>query len=284
MRRLTLLSVLTTLMLVPCVPSQAQGRCAGRTMGTPTSAFTPMISSYLPRYYPSYYPTNYPYNNYYNPSYTNNYQPYANPLSANGSTNVNGAMADEAPARSKRPVAVASSKPKRLVDDAVARGRAEAVMATGDRMFGEEKYATALARYRSATRISPDLADAHLREGFALLAQNKTLAAVKAFRRGLEIRQDWSDSRFQLGEIYAKSALVEKTEMLSDAVQSRPNDANNLVALGMQLYFDGQRDQAAETFAKAATLGANDDHLLDGFLPQKLAKAPAGADSGKRGS
>jgi tetratricopeptide (TPR) repeat protein len=279
-----LLSALCAVLIARCAPAEAQGRCAARTMGNPTSAFTPMISSYLPTYYPSYYPGYYPSNYYYNPTTTNTYQPSAYPQTAGTSNNSNGAVADEAPARTKRPVAVASSKPKRLVDDAVARGRAEAVIATGDRMFGEEKYSTALARYRSATRISPELADAHLREGFALAAQNKTLAAVKAFRRGLEIRADWSDSRFQLSEIYAASALAEKTDMLREAVKSRPNDANNLVALGMQLYFDGQRDQAAEVFGRAATLGANDDHLLDGLLPQKLAKATAGADGAKRGS
>ena len=42
--------------------------------------------------------------------------------------------------------------------------------ATGDRLFREQKYHSALQQYRAATRFSPELADAFFRQGHALVA------------------------------------------------------------------------------------------------------------------
>jgi hypothetical protein len=57
-------------------------------------------------------------------------------------------------------------------------------------------------------------------------------------------------------------------------VEANPLDSELLIALGMQIFFDGQQQRAEVFFARAAELGANEDNLLDSFLPRP---GPAGA-------
>jgi hypothetical protein len=50
----------------------------------------------------------------------------------------------------------------------------------------------------------------------------------------------------------------------------------------MELFFDGQTQRSEAFFSRAAQLGANDDRLLDGFLPRPgPAGAPPAAPPGK---
>ena len=70
-------------------------------------------------------------------------------------------------------------------------------------------------------------------------------------------------------------AKTQHIETLARAVEANPFDADLLLVLGMQLFFDGQADRAAVFFSRAAQLGADEDHLLDDFLGKpKPADAP----------
>jgi hypothetical protein len=177
--------------------------------------------------------------------------------------------------------------PGPAVDDAPPKGapkstspeqksRAGKFLGFGDANFAEQKYLAAIERYKSASRIAPDLADPYLRQGHALVALGQYENAVKAFRRGLRIRPEWSGSPFRLDQLYGldRIAKVSHIETLAKAVEDNPLDSNLLMALGMQLFFDGQAERASLFFARVAQLGGNDDRLLNDFLPKP---APAGA-------
>ena len=156
------------------------------------------------------------------------------------------------------------------------KARAGKFLGFGDASFAEQKYLAAIERYKSASRIAPDLADPYLRQGHALVALGQYENAVKVFRRGLRIRPEWSGSPFRLNQLYGpdRIAKVSHIETLAKAVEANPLDSNLLMALGMQLFFDGQAERASVFFARVAQLGGNDDRLLNDFLPKP---APAGA-------
>jgi len=177
--------------------------------------------------------------------------------------------------------------PGPAVDEAPAKGtpkttspeqkaRAGKFIGFGDANFADQKYLAAIERYKSASRIAPDLAESYLRQGHALVALGQYENAVKAFRRGLRIRPEWSGSPFRLDQLYGpdRIAKVSHIETLAKAVEANPLDSNLLMALGMQLFFDGQPQRAGVFFARVAQLGGNDDRLLNDFLPKP---APAGA-------
>ena len=71
----------------------------------------------------------------------------------------------------------------------------------------------------------------------------------------------------RLDQLYAEGALAKVNQTLTKAVEAKPANSDLLVALGMQLFFDGQRDRAGTYFARAAGLGANRDRLFDDFMP-----------------
>jgi hypothetical protein len=154
--------------------------------------------------------------------------------------------------------------------------RAGKFIGFGDANFSEQKYLAAIERYKSASRIAPDLAEPYFRQGHALVALGQYENAVKAFRRGLRIRPEWSGSPFRLDQLYGpdRIAKVSHIEALAKAVEANPLDSNLLMALGMQLFFDGQAERASVFFARVAQLGGNDDRLLNDFLPRP---GPAGA-------
>jgi tetratricopeptide repeat protein len=156
------------------------------------------------------------------------------------------------------------------------KARAGKFIGFGDANFAEQKYLAAIERYKSASRIAPDLAEPYLRQGHALVALGQYENAVKAFRRGLRIRPEWSGSPFRLDQLYGpdRIAKVSHIEALAKAVEANPLDSNLLMALGVQLFFDGQAERASVFFARVAQLGGNDDRLLNDFLPKP---APAGA-------
>ena len=154
--------------------------------------------------------------------------------------------------------------------------KAERYIGLGDANFAKQKYFLAVERYKSAAQMAPDLAEPYFRQAYALVALGQYASAAKVFRRGLKIRSDWSDSLFRLEEVYGdgKVAKTEHFERLAKAVEANPLDASLLTVLGLELFFDGQAQRAGVFLVRAAQLGANGDHLLDGFLPKP---GPAGA-------
>ncbi len=160
--------------------------------------------------------------------------------------------------------------------NAASKARAGKFIGYGDKNFEKQSYLSAVERYKAAARAAPDVAEAYFRQGFGFVAMGNYTSAAKAFRRGLGIRSDWSDSPFRLDKIYGDNRLVKTAhlESLAMAVEANPLDADLLMLLGLQMFFDGQAERSEVFFARVAQLGGNEDQRLDGFLPRP---GPAGA-------
>ncbi len=155
------------------------------------------------------------------------------------------------------------------------RARAGRFLGFGDAQFAKQKYLAAVGRYKTAIETAPDLADGYLRQGFAHVALGQYENAAKAFRRGLAVRDDWRGSPFRLEQLYV-DAPISKTqhlENLAKAVEDNPFDADLLLVLGLELYFDDQQDRAGVFLSRVAQFGG-DEGLLKHFLEHPK---PAGA-------
>jgi hypothetical protein len=186
------------------------------------------------------------------------------------------AAAVDPPAPAPAPAPQADDKPRTRVTNAEWKARAGKFIGYGDTNFGKQSYLSAVERYKTAAEMAPDLAEPYFRQGFGFVAMGQYASAAKAFRRGLRIRSDWSDSPFRLDHIYGDDQIAKTAhiENLAKAVEANPLDAELLLALGMQIFFNGEPGRAEVFFARAAELGGNEDKLLDGFLPRP---GPAGA-------
>lgn len=152
------------------------------------------------------------------------------------------------------------------------RGLAWRFITFGDLHFMNEKFGEAYQRYRKAAEVVPELADAHFRQGFALVGSGRYEMAAKALKRGIALEPAWARSAFRLNDLYnanqrAKAAHV---EALAAAAEKDPNNGDLMFLLGVCLFFDGQRDRAAPFFERAEQLAGQADHL-QGFL-EPLAK------------
>ena len=155
------------------------------------------------------------------------------------------------------------------------RARAGRFLGFGDAQFAKQKYLAAVGRYKTAIETAPDLADGYLRQGFAHVALGQYENAAKAFKRALAVRDDWRGAPFRLEQLYV-DAPISKTqhlENLAKAVEENPFDADLLLVLGLELYFDDQRDSAAVFLSRVAQFGG-DEALVKHFLQQPK---PAGA-------
>jgi hypothetical protein len=182
---------------------------------------------------------------------------------------------DPAPVPAAQPLARprrgtdADDVPLAPVSDARARLKAWRLIDKGDLEFVARRFAQALSHYRESAAAARDLAEAHFRQGFALIAMTRYADAAKAFRQGLTLDPDWADSEFRLDDLYGanQAAKGEHLDALRKAVAAHPHDADLLFLLGVCLYFDGQSNAAAPLLRRAANvlgpLGA--DHLA-GFL------------------
>jgi hypothetical protein len=153
--------------------------------------------------------------------------------------------------------------------NAETRGLAWRFVTFGDIHFTNERFAEAYQRYRKATEIVPELADAHFRQGFALLGSGRYEMAAKAIKRGLALDPGWPRSAFRLNELYNANlrAKAAHLEALARASEQEPNNADLLFLLGVCLFFDGHRDRSAPFFERVAQLAGPADYLR-GFLAQ----------------
>jgi hypothetical protein len=164
-------------------------------------------------------------------------------------------------------------KPAMVADP---KARAEQFIHQGDLNFAQRKYAAALARYRTAGELADTTAELALRQGFALVALGQPKNAANAFRRGLASRSDWSDSQFQSEVLYredqaSKSAHLDR---LCRALETSPSNPDLLLALGIELYFDGQHERAALFLRRAAEVDGDDARLFVPLLPTTAVAKP----------
>jgi tetratricopeptide (TPR) repeat protein len=144
----------------------------------------------------------------------------------------------------------------------------------GDQQFSDQKHAAALDSYQSAARIDPTSADAQLRQGFVLSALGRYDQAVKVFRRALQLRQDWTESSFELNQICSHDGLAATERRMSRALEIKPRHLNLLIAMSMQMVFNGLPDQARAYVDRAIDIAGENDPMLAELVKLSSANAP----------
>jgi tetratricopeptide (TPR) repeat protein len=168
--------------------------------------------------------------------------------------------------------------------NAAAKVRAGKFLQFGDASFAKQKYNSALERYREATTAAPDLADCYFRQCFALIGLGQYESAARTLERGLRIRPNWPESKFELTTIYGPDSQLAQAvhrEALATAIEQNPQDADPLVLLGLLLHCSGERERAQLFFDQAVELGANAERLFDKFIAPRPVEAPAPAKPAK---
>lgn len=99
-------------------------------------------------------------------------------------------------------------------------------------LIGQGKLDEAIASFREALKIKPDLAAAHSNLGLALQSQGKTDEAIESFNRALKLSPDLVETRLNLGLILdSRGQTNEAIEQFLKALKTNPNDERTHVHL-----------------------------------------------------
>jgi protein O-GlcNAc transferase len=115
--------------------------------------------------------------------------------------------------------------------------------------------AEAIAHYRQALAIDPDLAETHSNLGILLAARDGPEAALPHYQRALALRPDLAEAHGNLG--HALLALRRHSEALAHyrrALALKPEFAAAHDGLGTVLEALGRGEEAAAAFARSAAL------------------------------
>jgi len=144
----------------------------------------------------------------------------------------------------------------------------------GDRLFKEGRYHEALQQYKTASKVAPDLGEAHFRQGHALLGTSRYDLAAAAFKRGIITSPEFAAAEFKLDSIYGDARLAKAThvEGVASTAIERTNDSDLLFLIGIMLHYDGSTDRAQKFFKRAASLSTSGDEHIRPFLTEEAPK------------
>jgi tetratricopeptide (TPR) repeat protein len=148
------------------------------------------------------------------------------------------------------------------------RRKAERFIAEGDELFRAQNYHSALQKYKLAATLAPDVAEAHWRQGHALIATSNFELAARAFKRAIAISQDIRRADFQLDDLYGAAGLAKTAhiESLAEWAMTQSDSPDPFFLLGVFLTYDGQPQRAEKFFAHAAQLSGIANGHLAAFL------------------
>src|SRR5262245_39082107 len=135
--------------------------------------------------------------------------------------------------------------------------------------FAEGQFGRAIERFERAIAITPDEPMSYFLLAQARFTLEKYHEAVEAIAQGMKRRPNWPGTRFQSRELYGDNPAWydQHLQALRKAVEAFPDDAGLLFLLGYELWFDGQRAEAAKIFQKAASR-TTDPALIEAFLAE----------------
>jgi eukaryotic-like serine/threonine-protein kinase len=109
---------------------------------------------------------------------------------------------------------------------------------------------------RRAISIDPELSDAHLWEGSALLALGRTEEAIASIREALRLEPDNGQAHQGLGRALwvGKGQFAEAIPVFERAIQLNPEAGYSYLQLGLLLAWEGQLDRAEIVTRRAIEL------------------------------
>jgi len=122
-------------------------------------------------------------------------------------------------------------------------------------LHAQGKLDDAVAAYRQAIGINPDLAEAHANLGNALKDQSKLDDSIAAHRQAIRIRPEFAEAHYNLGNaLHAQGKLNEAVVAHRDAIRIRSDFAEAHSNLGNALRDLGELDAAVAACRQAIRL------------------------------
>ncbi|MEQ1764138.1 MAG: tetratricopeptide repeat protein [Pyrinomonadaceae bacterium] len=117
----------------------------------------------------------------------------------------------------------------------------------------------ALSFYEKALATFPEFPEAELQRGNALLALRRPDDAEKAFRKALELREDWTLAMSNLGSLLVERGKYEEAEtLLAKALESDATNQAAVAALAdLRLKNNADEKVLRELLVKLASFSGN---------------------------
>ena len=132
--------------------------------------------------------------------------------------------------------------------------------------FQQDEPGRAADRLRAAIELDPADAMTHFLLAQVLVARGEYPEAVATIREGLRREPNWPAAKFDLRAWYARPAEYDADmKALQAASAARPNDPGLLFLHGYQLWFLGDRKEAAVLFRKASAR-TKENAIVERFL------------------
>ena len=146
------------------------------------------------------------------------------------------------------------------------------VLAASGRSYdGKGETSNAVASFKRALEIDPEMFEAHNDLGTVYFKNNNYPAAEASFAAAVRIKPEAWPSRFNLGLCYARQGRYsEATRELERVVQEAPEDALSLYELGLCYERTRRPEDAVRVFQKAGKLSKSQE--LTDRLAESLAR------------
>ncbi len=132
---------------------------------------------------------------------------------------------------------------------------AESAYNLGVAAYGAERFDEAVAHFRRALALRPDLAEAHNNLGLIFLIQGRLEESAGAFRSALAARPDYVKALFNLAGVEARRGdLPAAIETYRRLLAFTPDDADARHQLGKALLRLGRADESADCLERALAL------------------------------
>ena len=139
---------------------------------------------------------------------------------------------------------------------------AAAELDQGDRLLESGNLEEAIATYRRAIELNPDLSWSYHNLGEALAKLGQFEDAIAAFRRAIELNPDFSWSYHHLGDALDRQQQWEEAVVtFRRAIELNPEHFGSYVGLGQSLAKLGQLDEAIAAYRRAIELEPGADWI-----------------------
>lgn len=134
-------------------------------------------------------------------------------------------------------------------------GKSMRMIDEGNALESQGKIDEAMQRYEAASRLTPNLARAHLNRGNIYLLKGNTDSAVDAYRTAILKDPDYASAHFNLGNAYLQSGDPKQAQIAyKKAIALKPDFTDAYVALACAEEDLGDLDKAVECYERALEL------------------------------
>jgi tetratricopeptide (TPR) repeat protein len=128
----------------------------------------------------------------------------------------------------------------------------EAYLSVANELAGQGKLDEAIAQYRKALELQPDLAPAHVSLGTALARSGQLDSAIAQYEKALEINPDFAEAHNNLGNALVRRGRIDQAiAHYQAALEIKPDYADAHYNLANTLLGRGQADSAIVHYQKA---------------------------------